>query len=1274
MASSNLYADKILKEHPVAVYPLDDKIDYYSFLQESDRKMYHTSIMQYPNKIWTITGGAPAAYPAYQSDDPLYISRPFTSSFFSNIENISTDNTVSFKSKNLLETDYPQDIQPISIIDYEKATVSVGGYFAVVGTIESNTKIELGYQLGNVSKTKAVTIKEANAWVYISVTLDLDDSDLQATELYLKFNFIDLASGSERILTNGLTFGQDCEEYSATSLGIDYYQITNTSIAGYAVSNLPDTFPFSAINQSKTSIFALESEPLGLVSDSKETSSNAFYLIDRSPKLLAKNSGIPMVYGSKNITTITNSLLDDTQTKNTPSLVIPGSGFLHSSGKTTTTSVEFWLRVNSKASVPRKIFGPLESSDGLYVDGPFIVLKIGKYYGSHYVGEWYRPMLINISYSPKSSLLMINGKEVVYLNFEYDENSDTNDLFFPSSVYGTDINNNKILTYDTDWLGFYCYSDISQIDIDCFAIYSYEVPSIIAKKRWVYGQAVLFPEQIISDNGGSPAVIDYSVAKYANNYNFPDQGKWEDGILDNVSVVNDMLCSQLLQELPTFYFDTKTEEDWYKDIESYNFPGIKLRPNDNWNEVNGYMFFERMSDSKEIINSLYGVFQLPLDFYGEQILFKIIDQRTNAYFKISVKADDISTPAYIDYVFYYGFMDGSVTFTPLDESENPSSIVPRGHNFHVGIDMQELATNPYTSGIFSDFFGNRQRLKVYVGGDSSFTNTFTGHIHNISFANKKNTEDIFSNDQSSTSDGIFNLDSVEYDGGYYNTEEWQYAIDGGSPTTIYQYNDSAVLESFQGQDIYLIDGGSYETSEWEDSLDAGTYETSNWMGVYDMGGPEPLYRPNEYNKNFLDRYATYSLFRKSYLGIYELQIASQSYWEDYIPLKLLAKALPEGYLLSYGQFNFNYPRPNASYEGIYDTSNSSIKTFLSFQDLSYDRIQSFDNSIKASSSNLIDNFGDLSNTRFEVVDGTVFKNPGLNLENSAVVVHVEMKTDNAIKRPIKIKSMQLSGQALIENERNPIGTKFGQDIYTYSTENSDRYIPGNSYFSIYKQTTPHLYLTKNSGITVVGTKTGSYKHGIAFPLNANKETDFYLSAVNFSARNDKETFTELRNLFAQIDYFGDSIDFYIETLSFKHDRVKLSAIKRSTGEEFTGITYYLNGNKVKDVFLNSQEWNNIGIIFDSPLDMTDASSEYRFVIIEPITINNFVSYKDLPNVDKNKTADLTKFYGVSPEEINGFTNKMRKIIVKDSRRLWFKNYQKAYYDDISFTTKTVTPL
>jgi hypothetical protein len=68
---------------------------------------------------------------------------------------------------------------------------------------------------------------------------------------------------------------------------------------------------------------------------------------------------------------------------------------------------------------PFKIFGPISSDDGLYVEDGFLTLVIGNQFASHFVGEWFRPMLIHIRLIKDSASLLVNGEEVLSLSFRY---------------------------------------------------------------------------------------------------------------------------------------------------------------------------------------------------------------------------------------------------------------------------------------------------------------------------------------------------------------------------------------------------------------------------------------------------------------------------------------------------------------------------------------------------------------------------------------------------------------------------------------------------------------------------------------------------------------------------------------------------------------------------------------------------------------------------------------------------------------------------------------
>ena len=56
---SNLYAEKIYAEHPIALWSLDDKADYISLIDESDRDI----------NLWEVTDGTTSTYTT--SDEPF---------------------------------------------------------------------------------------------------------------------------------------------------------------------------------------------------------------------------------------------------------------------------------------------------------------------------------------------------------------------------------------------------------------------------------------------------------------------------------------------------------------------------------------------------------------------------------------------------------------------------------------------------------------------------------------------------------------------------------------------------------------------------------------------------------------------------------------------------------------------------------------------------------------------------------------------------------------------------------------------------------------------------------------------------------------------------------------------------------------------------------------------------------------------------------------------------------------------------------------------------
>ena len=141
---------------------------------------------------------------------------------------------------------------------------------------------------------------------------------------------------------NGVSVGQWSEEHNNYSLGSTATAVTSPAIAIATTSGV-------------------EAEAYGLGGDS------GYYLINDNA-LVARNSTIL-----------------SPNTAGEPSLIIPGKGFLNEAGQYKEYTVEFWTRINSNATTPKRIFGPIASSDGLYVESGFLTFVIGNNFGSHFV-------------------------------------------------------------------------------------------------------------------------------------------------------------------------------------------------------------------------------------------------------------------------------------------------------------------------------------------------------------------------------------------------------------------------------------------------------------------------------------------------------------------------------------------------------------------------------------------------------------------------------------------------------------------------------------------------------------------------------------------------------------------------------------------------------------------------------------------------------------------------------------------------------------------------
>lgn len=1260
---SNLYAEKIFSEHPLAFWALDDSANYISLINDTDRDLsqWDDGLPESRSGVYGGTAtNADTTNEPFSTSPTTMLTGEVTQDPFGQITCISNNdlNTTGIN---------------FSSLDSGLATFAIGSFFYTDSAYLA--KIDIGYEYfdvtsgENVEVLKSFNTSVSGRWIFLAETFDIPN-DNTTIRLVIKVSYSGGSNNTDdyRFFVNGLSLGQWSEEFNSTSLGSSLIQVP---------SNILE------------STYGIEAKSYGL------QSLPGYYLANSSKSLTAKNSGIPMVYGSSNVTILSPN-------SDKPSLIIPGNGFLNNDGKYSGYTCEFWISLSCDSIDEKRIFGPIASLDGLYVRGPFITLKIGNFTGTHYVGEWLRPMLLDIRYTPTSATLMINGELVISLSLI------TDNISFPNKL--------SDLSMDQDWLGFYCHEDVPVIQIDCIAIYPYQVSEILAKRRFVYGQGVEFPENINTAYSGTSIFIDYPFANYANNYSYPDFGKWNQGIMDNLISEKNIL-SIPNYTAPSINFNNKTQNSWIEDLsviqdEQNNF--ISLKPNTSWNNTEGYILIDSLNITKEDMKCFYGVFKQNPIASAKEILFEIQDTSNLNYLQIFIQ----------DYSIIYTLKYGS-EIVEIYRSQAQYT----GEIFSAGIDINKFIQ--YFGNNLPSFFGKKSSLKLYVGGNNRFENTFTGKIYSIGICSARN----FSKISNSFNDKGLCLDNIE---------------------------------------VVLADGMAAETSYWDELYDGDLASTNVWEVTVnpDSDYLTPVAIANDLFLNFI---ATYTVKLNKSFDTFSVGISTDSYWEDYIPLTYLAKYTKDAedtphYSLDFIQFNISYPAPSVysqatlpeswtyqelleeysvpsrrTYESLdnslftgyqnyndlknksktsykYDTSKSLIKTYVSFQYLaaganspdSYftNKISPDKNGIVVPGSYIIgfDDFGNkiydsFENTKYEVIDNMIIYPPNnVDFNELAIVTHIEFSIDGIENNPLKIKKIQYSSQALNDTTPNAIGTRFGTKLYPYKKSGVYYDYKSSNPFSIYKGSSPYLYLTRNSGIQLRGNYDPLINRGIQIPINESKSAGYKVIASQMAIRYDEDFFPYAPTEILQIQSKKSIIKFYLVSNHPQGKRAKIYAVNTTTGRLENGISFYWNGKLVKEPTITIKEWGMLGIGFSNSLNFDKYAGSLN--ITGPLIVNSISHYKstNLQEVQQvtnrpwfrvkafgNTEFDWdywnasyiwngvlvlasTSYYGVSPEDIYKTYTGTNKIIIDDDVPITLKSYEYRLLNEVIWQSDTITPV
>lgn len=1092
---SNSYADKVFAEQPVVLWALDENVTHVSFVPENERTIS-------TGNGWTVTNGTPSVYSGSSPEAQL---ESVVNKILVGTVSIG-DSTTVLSPAFANYSDFNVDLESFVVSTYlyagdQQATVDIGYSY-----LDEESVQQLVY--------KTVTIDEIQKWAFISESFDIPDSfsNLQA---YLKLTYP--AAGSVySFFINGLDVSQWSEQFNVSSLGVNTIE-------------LPDNI--TPIGTGATT------KPYGL-------QDTLGYYLSNKGLMCASNAGLPLVYGASNSTRITPNI-DEITGENYPSLVLPGFGFMNDSGQYSDATLEFWVKIQSSATVPRRIVGPVSSSDGLYVNDSFLVLKVGTNTSSYYIGEWDRPMLISIKLSSTSASLMLNGEEVISMTF------------IASTIdYPPKYDTSEETTKDQDWLAFYAYEDVPLIELDCVGIYPYLVPAIVQKRRWIYGQGLDAFENIGNFNLGTAVAIDYPMANYSKNYFYPDIGKWQQGISENLKIDNTSI-NLPDYSLPQITFNNKTINDFYKDLSAIQPEDedsfITLRPNSLWDNTNGYIEFSSINSLIQDTKCFYGLFESNTEDSSKQTLFYVENTLNFDYFEITIEGSDIV------YTLQTFDSTGSPN-TPIIkiyDNASPSQTYTPGDIFLAGLNIDNFCKANGTEAL--SFFGLRQKLKVYVGGKGSLSNTFSGKIYRVGFCTARNLEKI---------ESLFNI----------------------------------------------------------------TGELTGMAIIADS------YDPVETTEHI----ASYTLVPKKFIDTFTLDVATNGYWQDYVPLAYFGKYVTSKlnekvFDLDFIQFNISYPELNIFTFNGYDTTDSIIKTHVSFQRLTENAntsVKQFtdENTFLPPISGVIEPGENWEFEKYGITNDMIIYPPrDIDFKDLALVVHLEVLAAGIVENPIKIQSLQLSSQALNSFIPTAIGTKYGTDIYPYtrSTDFTD-YKHRNPY-TIYKGSSPYFYLTGSSGVRLRDTVGQGEEHGIRVPINQNASSFYRLSGLQMALRYKDNLFPEEITEVFQIENSELNTRFYMVPDTANRKRARVYAVDSNTGLLDSNIVFYVNGKIVKTPVINIDSWTILGLVFGTPLIFDNYTGALN--LTGEISVDNILQYQS-SLLESNARSTYRKWFAVNSVDGN----------------------------------------
>ena len=479
-------------------------------------------------------------------------------------------------------------------------------------------------------------------------------------------------------------------------------------------------------------------------------------------------------------------------------------------------------------------------------------------------------------------------------------------------------------------------------------------------------------------------------------------------------------------------------------------------------------------------------------------------------------------------------------------------------------------------------------MELFVAGQSSLTNTFSGNIYKVGLCTTRNSSDILN---------LFDAGGTVS----INTQTPTYSAPNITLTTASAHGFSI------GQQVTIsgVTPSGYNgtwTTQTGTTASTLVVNIGSNPGAITVGGSVTgtagILSNSSSFSSLLLKTASYTVYGLNAFGKISLDAGTTGYWQDYVPLSKLAKTVvnelgSQATALDFIQINLDYEEPRTYSSGNFVTSGLPIRGYVTFQTLASGAnkdLTTFVTTVSPNANRTINASTFSATTKYEFVNGMIVYPPtNVDISTLAIVLHLDISTEASILKPIRTRFIQLAAQSFNKNMPNKLGTKYAIDIYPYAyDEQASNTAPTYPYnyniqnpYLIYKQANPHLYLTRHSGFRIIGTLPTAYHRGVYAKLG-DFSPDKKITSLQMAVLSDFESFSGSEKTIFSIKTNSGNIRFYTGLVPGSTTKAQIFT------DSPIPVIYYLNGRKVGTPVIGVNEWNILGISFVEPLDVSNS--------------------------------------------------------------------------------------